>query len=75
MRVDETKSQDSQLVTKALCPWCGEREIVYNGNYWCQEQECGWVMDTLTHATLRAPADQRIIDLYLIQRQHAQHRR
>ncbi len=29
--------------TGCYCPRCHKRSIVYNGNYFCNDEECGWV--------------------------------
>ena len=49
------------LVKGQACPRCGEFTVVYNGNYWCDRDECGWIMQ-------EGHTVKRIVKAYLIQR-------
>ena len=42
------------------CPKCGQLTVVYNGNYWCDRAECGWIMQ-------EGHTVKRIVKAYLIQ--------
>lgn len=57
------------LVRDAVCPGCKQHSIVYNGNYWCEnESGCGWVMDAHDDGRKIRKRDKAIISEYLNQR-------
>jgi uncharacterized Zn finger protein (UPF0148 family) len=56
--------RQGDLVLGVRCPRCGREEVVYNGNYFCDE--CDWVMPER-----RSRTNDHIVKTYLIQRRAA----
>lgn len=49
------------LVRGKECPQCKRETVVYNGNYFCDDSECGWAMEEFG-------PEYGIVKAYLIQR-------
>ena len=54
-------SSGDRPVVGADCPGCGQRSVVYNGNYFCGDG-CGWAMDQ-NDPMYRPEEDRRILRL------------
>lgn len=55
---------DGDPVQRVCCPGCnGQQSVVYNGNYFCTDEDCGWVM-----GEDETPYDRYIVRQYLQQR-------
>ena len=55
------------LVRGVKCPKCKRETVVYNGNYFCDNEDCDWVMSENARGRARA-LHKNIIRTYLTQR-------
>lgn len=56
------------LVRGVRCPRCAGHSVVYNGNYWCTADDCGWAMVETVSIRERLEDHMPIIWAYLAQR-------